>query len=49
MTFNSKNKSGKSKKTIRIFSNDPENPIVIVTIMANVKRPQDIVDSNEKQ
>jgi hypothetical protein len=49
VTFNSKNRRGKSKKIIRVFSNDPENPIFTVTIMANVKQPQDIVDSVEKQ
>jgi hypothetical protein len=49
VTFNSKNRRGIAKKSVRVFSNDPDNPIVIVTIMANVRRPEDILDSDEKQ
>jgi len=36
VTFNSAGRSGKQKKLIRIESNDPENPQVIVTIKGNV-------------
>jgi len=36
VTFNSAGRFGKQKKLIRIQSNDPENPQVIVTIKGNV-------------
>ncbi len=36
VTFNSAGRFGKQKKLVRIESNDPENPLAIITIKANV-------------
>ena len=41
VTFNSTGRLGKQKKIIRIESNDPDNPQVIVTIKGNVVLPDD--------
>lgn len=41
VTFNSAGRFGKQKKLIRIESNDPDNPQVIVTIKGNVVLPDD--------
>jgi len=36
VTFNPKGRAGKQEKTITLFTNDPESPTVVLTILANV-------------
>lgn len=39
VTFNSAGRMGKQSKTVRIYSNDPENPEMLLSISGNVVSP----------
>ena len=39
--FNSAGRQGKQTKTVKIFSNDPQNPEMMVTIHCNVLKPSE--------
>jgi hypothetical protein len=44
--FNSAGRQGKQTKTVKIFSNDPQNPEMVLTIRCNILLPSDASKGN---
>ena len=45
VSFNSTGRQGRQNKTIRIYSNDPQNPEVVLTFTGSVVLPGDVINN----